>query len=261
MKTLICPCCQRDAAVLERRDLELSDRRQRVELCAECWKTYRREHSCACFELREVFAEIIRARNKREVRIHYCGRTYRILRRDAQRSKVYAAERAVDWKLYSIEADVPVEDGSIEAAARYIKRVMATETWKKVCGKANTVRKQVDVVAGAGSNASANRVTLSRWGRRPWVILHELAHVATDVGANHHWPFCATYVELVSMFVSRAAADALEAEFKRKGIRFRAPKTVSPERAAALRAQGFRLAELARARKAELSQDPTTERR
>jgi hypothetical protein len=168
--------------------------------------------------------------------------------RDSQRSRVYAAERAVEW---SKRADEKIGDGGLGAAQAYVNRVIGSKAWHKVLGCGDHEREicrwaPVEVADGRGSRkarAGWSRISLPRWSRKRWVVLHELAHVAAQKRygyysiAGHGWQFCDVYLRLMRRFLGTDEAQKLQRAFREKRVRFRPKRRAAeqtPEQKAAL---------------------------
>jgi putative metallohydrolase (TIGR04338 family) len=82
----------------------------------------------------------------------------------------------------------------------------------------------------------AEYITLPKWARTEYVILHELAHVFTQrlAGkkvAGHGWQFCQIYHRLVWCIMGERAAAVLMASYEIRHIKHEAPAV--PRRRAA----------------------------
>lgn len=176
------------------------------------------------------------------------------MERDTQRSRLYRAERqAFDTQP---EASTRLETtADIERYLRYVvslKRV--TDSWPDLT-------RHVAVHDGRGrrrAGGCASYITMPKWSRVKWIVLHELSHVihqrqvSTRQFAFHGWQYAEIYLRLVMLVLGREAHDALKASFKANRVRFTKPKTrtpLSPERKAQLAAQ------LAKAREVKKSVD------
>lgn len=174
--------------------------------------------------------------------------------RDTQRSKLYAAERATfndaDWRNQAMDL------ADCEALVRRIER---SASWAKLMAErphpiyGGWGRITVEAGRGGGMAHGTNLITLGVYGRRPWVILHELAHLATTrvhgdhAAAAHGWQFASIYLRLVRRWLGKPERDALRAAFRAHGVRYTAPRAkrqLTDEQKAELTAR------LARAREA-----------
>lgn len=160
--------------------------------------------------------------------------------RDSQKSKLYAAERE------ALEGLVAEQWGAGEVAViqAWVDKILSSAWWRR---RYPSVRKVV-VEDGAGHrSAMAKRrdlrliIELPLWARKDWVVLHELAHHATDAKhwgvAAHGREFARVYVELVEHIMSKEAGDALRAAFREGKVKYSKPRTMTAEqkRAAAER--------------------------
>ncbi|RME32926.1 MAG: hypothetical protein D6786_09110 [Gammaproteobacteria bacterium] len=138
--------------------------------------------------------------------------------RDNQRSRVYRAEEAVDWQ--ALGADLPLE---LAAARELVDRTTSSDWWRARFPGAAT---RVPVRDGRGrrrAGAGPDFITLPRWSRRPWIVCHELAHVAVVPLLPHIEPhgreFCRAYLDLVGRQWGAEARQALAAAFAAGGVR------------------------------------------
>lgn len=176
--------------------------------------------------------------------------------RDSQRSKVYAAERATfhDYSQPWQQAEYP----TLAEATALVRRVERSASWAKLCDRGGMARTWRPVTVEAGRNGGhawgTHTISLGRYGRQDWVVLHELAHIATTrrygdlAAAAHGWQFCDTYLRLVRTWLGKPQRDALRAAFRAHGVRYTAPRAkrqLTPEQKAELTAR------LARAREAK----------
>lgn len=140
--------------------------------------------------------------------------------RDYQRSRVYAAEkaafgRAEDWK---------DRVATVSAMERYVKDLSADREWTDLVWpeqwtvKDGRGRRRGGASAGPGWGL----ITVPRFARAKWYVLHEVSHVVTTltygVGVAAHGPeFCGVYLRLVQKEMGRQAADALFEAFVEQG--------------------------------------------
>lgn len=182
--------------------------------------------------------------------------------RDSQRQKIYSSERRAFPDMAMGRLGATWTD--FEDAVRWVRKVQASAWWRKrypeitpgtlVVGKANR---------GAHCEAGGHRINLSRWAYREEVILHEMAHVIVErtyaVGRRHEvtwhgWEFAKTFLELVERFLGKEHAARLRDEFRKNGVRYKAPRKVTmnaEQRAAA----GARLAAARAAKRQEADHD------
>lgn len=96
--------------------------------------------------------------------------------RDFQRSRLYAWERQVSKRL---AIDMFAEQLTLDEARSFVERVWREERTRY--GHAN--REAPPVKDGRGrrkAGGSLRAITLPRWSRNPWVVLHEMAHAVTQ---------------------------------------------------------------------------------
>lgn len=147
--------------------------------------------------------------------------------RDFQRSRVYKAERADAFTAYSQEV------GSIHDVRAYVDKITSSRWWRNRCPV-----KSVQVWDGRGTRiaygglfCSGSKfgwgISLPRWARTHWVILHELAHVITEANGYyddghpaHGREFCATFLELTRRWIGTDAAKALKQSFKDHKVKY-----------------------------------------
>jgi hypothetical protein len=173
-------------------------------------------------------------------------------RRDSQKSKVYAAERA---------AKIAEEPWTIRRNGNAMTIAECQALVDKMAASA-FVQRHYDlaqygarVIPGRnGGWASGRTISLGVWARQPAIVMHEFAHVLVGDRPWHGWKFCECFLTLVRHFMGADEAARLEAAFKAHGVKYRAPRKVtplSPERRAAA------IANLAAARKAPAVDRPT----
>jgi putative metallohydrolase (TIGR04338 family) len=152
--------------------------------------------------------------------------------RDSQRSKLYEAERAVDWsgeRKFATVAEIQ----------RYVDRLTDQMWWIKRWPRIakGTVltwnggfedRPAIVVMDGRGrrrAGAAGRMITMPKWSRTEHSTLHEVAHIVTTGDhASHGWQFAAHELELVHHMMGKAKADALKASFKAHNVRFTKPR-------------------------------------
>lgn len=145
--------------------------------------------------------------------------------RDTYKAKVYEAE---DTAFEALDLDyVNGPSPHLDTAAKintYVRRVCRR---RAVTDRYKTPR-AFNIVTGRGASAQISgpyaTITLGRWARTEIVILHELAHVLTDLKhrrkvAAHGPEWIACYTFLLRTFVSDEAADALRRELSDRGVR------------------------------------------
>lgn len=136
--------------------------------------------------------------------------------RDAQKSKLYAAEREVRHAI----GDVAIKDRI--AAWAFIEKVERDRWFIRHYG-----RRKFTISDGRGTRIArggGDWLNLPRWARTPMVMLHEIAHCVAPSGARHNWQYAAVYLKLVRHFMSVEIAEKLRRSFKRHGVRYLRPR-------------------------------------
>ncbi|NDB69148.1 MAG: hypothetical protein EB015_14280 [Methylocystaceae bacterium] len=68
-------------------------------------------------------------------------------------------------------------------------------------------------------------ITMPIWARRPWVVLHEVAHVITErvfpYEGGHSQNYCGVYLNLVRIILGKEAQEALCRSFAKHGVKVR----------------------------------------
>lgn len=164
--------------------------------------------------------------------------------RDSQRAKVYAAERSA-FHSFEVAALSKPEFKSLEDCRQFLHAVRRSAWYQRRYPGYPPIELRPGKGARnafARSEAWSDSITLPLWARQRWVILHELSHVLQKDRSEsaHGWQFCARYLELVYHELGEEAGDKLKAEFKSRGVKFKAPVKRAPlseERKARLREQ------------------------
>lgn len=141
--------------------------------------------------------------------------------RDAQRQKVYDSEICLHW------AREPTYFLTIESCQEYVDRLLATTFFK------NRWPRLESVCVDAGRSivhawTEGTRISLPRWARCEWVILHELSHAIVNTyypdGAAHGREFCSVYLQLVKWQLGHEAWQVLRSTFVENRVRHRLPR-------------------------------------
>lgn len=135
--------------------------------------------------------------------------------RDSQKSKLYQAE------VESLTAGK--EFKNLDEVKSYIKKICASQYWKKLNGYTKIIVKD-----GRGRRIacafSKYEIALPRWARCERVILHELAHTLisfnNDGIAAHGKEFAKGYLNLVKRFMGNEAYLSLRAGFKKYHVKY-----------------------------------------
>ena len=129
--------------------------------------------------------------------------------RDNQRSRVYGWERAAVREVTRRRFDEPEFDSLEEC------RTWALPIWRKERGRVNLARKVAPAIerpSWGQRRALAHddhRITLPRWARSRWVILHELAHRLTPHDEAHGPRFVGVLIGLVCRWMDFDAAQLM----------------------------------------------------
>lgn len=186
------------------------------------------------------------------------GRDYPLQRIDSQRQRCYNAEQeAFQANRFRVMDGPTGEQGDLEAVRLLVEEVLRSSTWEHLCRQhgrtkvPRTVSREgapgdIDVEDGRGARCAKgwyNGISCPRRMRSKVVVLHELAHVVA-FKCSHHWPWANAFLALVGRFLGRADRDALEAAYKKNGVRWtpKARRAMTQEALERLRAQGHRLA-------------------
>lgn len=144
--------------------------------------------------------------------------------RDNQRSRVYAWERACVEQL--AHSDIyDAEFQTLDECAEF-----AAPIWRKERGRVGLARQRAPVIerpSWGQRRALAHadhRITLPRWARSRWVILHELAHRLTPRDEAHGPRFVGVLMGLVARWLDydatqlMALADEMGAKYHARSI-------------------------------------------
>lgn len=142
--------------------------------------------------------------------------------RDAQRARLYAAERAA--------FGYPPRCLTVKEAEAMVARVLRSAWFRARWPEVTYVRfKDGRGRRHAGGHRDpqlngGSFITIPRGLRYRWVVCHELAHVVTpNRFAAHGREFAANYLDIVRYALGREAKAALLAQFKAAGVKHRAP--------------------------------------
>jgi len=187
-------------------------------------------------------------------------------RKDSQRSKVYAAERAAfGYRRFYHGGKTKAE------ILDYLQMLLDTKWLRKRWPNAPTVvqetmdqstayaRKRSPIKGadkvlkvawrrGSGASASPGRslITFGASGDclSYEITVHELAHILAPIHAKHNRIFCKVYVMLAERFFGIDDARALRREFVKRGVKHTLPKTLSTEAKAKAKVRGEALQRL-----------------
>ena len=161
--------------------------------------------------------------------------------RDAQRSKVYAAEkfvrklfdrvdshasRALDFFGTSVTLPPEGRFGSVDAVQRYVNDVLAHPAvharWPSaspvlVRGRRGEAAAHYEWTPDSATIAVPDRQTT--WALRELVVLHELAHHLSQADPPHGSEFVATFCELASAVMGAEVGYVLRVVYAKEGVR------------------------------------------
>lgn len=184
---------------------------------------------------------------------------------DRQQREVYNAEGRVSWSEFGAAENL----GELEDVWEFIYRLMRRQSFARRYPKTYSrlhieykmkperihnygrkvhvlgVVKDMDspyrnMTAGlcispssSGGCANRNEISLDRWARQKWYVIHEVAHVV-DYNENgtpsrldhqgHGWQFCSIYLNLVGMAFGADAKKELRECFKNGKVRYLRPR-------------------------------------
>lgn len=142
--------------------------------------------------------------------------------RDMQRLRLYKAE---DVALDKGATGAIIGDGSVAACQAWLEANVLNQRWFiERWGK-----RRVPIIPGSGGNALyGGRIMLAKNGRKPYYILHELAHVLAsppDLPA-HGRDYAGVYAFLVERALGIPAARALRSSFNEHNVKHRGSKLI-----------------------------------
>ena len=140
--------------------------------------------------------------------------------RDFQRSAVYKSEKGFSYK---------VEFETLDQCKEYAALIVNSEYWISQKG-----RKRFKITDGSGCSHAracskgvqgvADVVTLPRWSRMRWCIIHEFAHLLTDMTdkgtSGHGAVFCKHYLMLVKELLGQEHYDMLVSNFNENNVKY-----------------------------------------
>lgn len=155
--------------------------------------------------------------------------------RDAQRSRVYAAENTLRW-LYdhpaasheisgvTLQLEPEARFASLDSIAAYLNRVVSHPAVIAAVGHRGPIgvrERKGDRQAHyeAGSSSIAVHTGGTRWALRELVVLHETAHHYTSMEPTGHGPeFASAMVTLINAVIGPQAALALRLLYAQNGV-------------------------------------------
>lgn len=204
------------------------------------------------------------------------------MKRDSQRSKVYAAERVIEKGVRggSVRGRYDLTPGgevvwftpmSIEECQAMVDKVLASPyTARKFPKRIDNLRRHgIHVEYGKGGGQAnigydGPVIRLGVWARQPSIILHEMAHLLVGLHHQHDHEFAAGMLTLVRFFMGAEEGDKLKASYRDHKVRFRPKRTrtITPEQrqAAIDRLAMARATKAAKAQEAEAARETEMER-
>lgn len=156
--------------------------------------------------------------------------------RDVQKSKVYTAEAVLEKHCTKVMC-------TMDGLRAYVDKVVSSKRFMDI-SKLSRVP-TVEIHDGGGSRRGAFtprgfhsfRLRMPKFARNEWYVLHELAHYLVYLRElregnkmqSHGWQFCQSYLDLVSFFLGVSAHDELRDSFRHHRVRYKKPRTLSPE--------------------------------
>lgn len=156
--------------------------------------------------------------------------------RDTQRKRVYDAEKSA---AASLGVDARVQSIANADLQRFVDDVLRTRAVR-----ARWPGKTVRVVLKRGGSAYGytGRITLPKFARNPWVILHEVAHcLQSGTGAAHGAEFAGTYLFLIRTALGKEAGDRLLISYKAHRVRHSMKGVPEPRKVPTLAAKAERV--------------------
>ena len=162
--------------------------------------------------------------------------------RDAQRSKVYAAEEFVrtlfdraaehgsnSVDFFGTQLTLPPEArfGSLDAVQRYVDEVLALPAVRREWGAPAPLRVRARRAASAAhyENRDGTGVIAvpdrrdADWAMRELVVLHEIAHHLCDVQPAHGSQYVTTLCTLAELVMGPEAGHVLRVVYAKEGVR------------------------------------------
>lgn len=161
-------------------------------------------------------------------------------KRDVQRQKAYRAE----WSMKGAGHEGRVFPTAMHVEA-YVRRLAQSKWFVAKFGRHYF---RMESATGRSSTATPGRsyhtLAIHSRMRNQLTIAHEIAHCVrplkawpTEKGAWHGPEFAATLLVLVQHTMGTKAAQALRAHYRTQKVRYKKPRTMSPEQRAALAAR------------------------
>jgi putative metallohydrolase (TIGR04338 family) len=176
--------------------------------------------------------------------VHPSGARTEVVRpRDGKKNKFYTAEDA------ALEYHAQKHFPTLAHVEDYVRKTVVRDKWfKRTFGVQNIAVRPKE---GAGSSASATgkyiRISKTHYVER--IVLHEIAHCIRPLTgwaksknpdidqASHGREYAHTYLLLVQHFMGAEAAQKLRESYRKHKIKYTAPREISEDQKAALRAR------------------------
>jgi putative metallohydrolase (TIGR04338 family) len=162
--------------------------------------------------------------------------------RDAQRSKVYAAEgfvrtlfdraaehgtRTIDFFGASLTLPPEARFGSVDGVARYVDEVLAlpavVQRWPAAGELAVRSRRGATAAHYENADGAATIAVPDRrpadWALRELVVLHEIAHHLHPIGPAHGPGFVATLCALAELVMGPEVGHVLRVVYAKEGVK------------------------------------------
>jgi len=177
--------------------------------------------------------------------------------RDNQRQKVYRAERFAfkeDETILAQWDDCTYEGRTVQECEDWIMAVIRRKTFQRWFPRAHSALVHHDgflmpfdgspwipkqyglrIADGRGcrratASYDGQTITLPRWARVEYVMLHELSHLVVHHEfkrrevASHGWQFCMVYLKLVKNVLGPETHDRLKQSFKTLRVKYTKPR-------------------------------------
>ena len=149
--------------------------------------------------------------------------------RDNQKSRLYAAERMAFGSVWEIKPDFK----TLKECEEFLAKVFAHKVFQRHYPMADGLnillrpgKRARRAYAGTHEmdGVTYDSITLPRWARRKWVILHELSHHLTKLTTNsdfepHGYQFANIYLDLVGRHIGIKERRELKHSYVAKKVR------------------------------------------
>lgn len=154
--------------------------------------------------------------------------------RDAQRSKVYAAERDCDTWSAKKEMEFPEAREYAQRCVEAYYIAYPNERPQRFMGRSLKVTSRGNRRVAA--SARNDEIFLPSWAWNTHVIIHEVSHSIAGQDAQHSWRFCQVFLRLYEIMRGKEDTDKLRLSFAKYGVRYTNPKEAAPPEFVAARA-------------------------